>query len=345
MSSSDGGREDDGGDITSSKNDECISCEQNNVDNITEGIESVALLDDMSMCANCGKEGNSDDMNTCNKCKSVKYCNAACKKKHRKKHKKACEKRVAELHEEALFKEVEPEECPICLQPFPIGNHHTFESCCGKLICDGCVHAMKASEGGGDLYPCAFCRTPPASSNEEEIKRLNKLMDKGNGEAFTTLGGCYAEGYAGAYANGTMGMPQDRVKANELYLKGGELGSSSGYYNLGNAYDLGRGVERNTKKAKHYYELAAMNGSIQARHNLGCIEGQADNHQRAMRHWKIGARFGHEKCLKMVKIGLIGGMVTKDDYANCLRAYHERQNEIKSDERDKAAEYWQSVIG
>jgi len=38
-------------------------------------------------------------------------------------------------------------------------------------------------------------------------------------------------------------------------------------------------------------------------------------------------------------------MVTKDDYANCLRAYHERQNEIKSDERDKAAEYWQSVIG
>ena len=49
---------------------------------------------DSFTCANCGKEG-SDVTNTCNKCKSVKYCNAACKKKHRHKHKKACERYVA----------------------------------------------------------------------------------------------------------------------------------------------------------------------------------------------------------------------------------------------------------
>ena len=42
-------------------------------------------------------------MNTCNKCKMVKYCNAACKKKHRTKHKKKCERRVAELHDEQLY--------------------------------------------------------------------------------------------------------------------------------------------------------------------------------------------------------------------------------------------------
>ena len=50
--------------------------------------------DSFLLCANCGKEG-SDVTNTCNKCKSVKYCNAACKKKHRSKHKKACERYVA----------------------------------------------------------------------------------------------------------------------------------------------------------------------------------------------------------------------------------------------------------
>ena len=76
------------GEITSSKK-ECTSCEQNYVNNIIEDFNSVAIQDDMSMCASCGKEGNSDDMNTCNKCQSVKYCNAACKKKHRSKHKKA----------------------------------------------------------------------------------------------------------------------------------------------------------------------------------------------------------------------------------------------------------------
>ena len=55
-------------------------------------------------CASCGKEGG--NLNTCNKCKMVKYCNAACKKKHRSKHKKACEKRVGELHEKNYSKSI-----------------------------------------------------------------------------------------------------------------------------------------------------------------------------------------------------------------------------------------------
>ena len=62
----------------------------------------------ITACAQCGKEGG--NLNTCNKCNMVKYCNAACKKKHRSKHKKACERRVAELHDEALFKEHPPRE-------------------------------------------------------------------------------------------------------------------------------------------------------------------------------------------------------------------------------------------
>ena len=57
--------------ITLSK-EECTSCEQNNnVDNITDGIDSVAIQDDMSICAACGKESNDHNMNTCNKCKMV----------------------------------------------------------------------------------------------------------------------------------------------------------------------------------------------------------------------------------------------------------------------------------
>ena len=53
----------------------------------------------------------------------VKYCNAACKKKHRSKHKKHCEEHVklaaqsaAKLHDEKLFKQPPPQygDCPIC---------------------------------------------------------------------------------------------------------------------------------------------------------------------------------------------------------------------------------------
>ena len=54
----------------------------------------LSIVDDnLSICANCGKEGD-DIKNICNKCKKATYCNAACKKKHRHKHKNDCEEHV-----------------------------------------------------------------------------------------------------------------------------------------------------------------------------------------------------------------------------------------------------------
>src|SRR5210317_592689 len=95
-----------------------------------------------TICAACGKEGG--NLNTCNKCNRVKYCNAACKKKHKSKHKKACERRVAELHDEALFKDhPQNEECPICMLPLPLDRRESvFNSCCGKTICYGCAYEI-----------------------------------------------------------------------------------------------------------------------------------------------------------------------------------------------------------
>jgi hypothetical protein len=279
-------------------------------------------------CTNCGKEGDGDSMNTCNKCDLVKYCNAACKKKHKSKHKKKCEKRAAELFDEKLFnKEPPEEECPICMLPLPLAaDQITFHSCCGKDICNGCIRVMDESEGA-DL--CAFCRTPVAKSDKEQIERVNNLMEKGNPNAFCMLAGFYAEG--------RMGLPQNRAKANELYRKAGELGCALAYINLGNAYYYGEGVEIDTKKTKYFFELAAMNGNVWARYNLGVIEGQAGNLHRAMKHCVLAAKAGHEEALEAVKQGFMGGVVAKDEYANTLREYHESQTEMKSEERDKAA--------
>lgn len=284
-----------------------------------------------NICANCGKEGNSEDMNSCNKCRLVKYCNAACKKKHRTKHKKKCDRRASELHDEKLFKEIEPrDECPICMLLLPQENKASiFKSCCGKIICCGCICAMKMSEGK-DL--CAFCRTPPPGSNEERANRTKKLMDNGNDEAFNILGGYYDKGIKG--------FSQDYQKANELYLKAGQVGSANGYLNLGNNYRQGRGVEVDINKANHYFELAAMYGSVSARYNLGCMElnvgNRTGNFQQAFKHFMISARAGFKESLDMVKEGFMKGDVTKEEYANTLRAYHERHKEMKSDERDKA---------
>ena len=87
----------------------------------------------------------------------------------------------------------------------------------------------------------------------------------------------------------------------------------------------------------HYFEFAAMNGNVKARYSLGFFEGQAGNYQRAYKHLLISAKVGHERSLDMVKTGFRNGHVTKDDYESTLRAYHESQTEMKSEERDKAA--------
>ena len=184
----------------------------NNKEDLSEALSSLNIKDaELLQCSNCGKEGDGDSMNSCNKCDLVQYCNAACKKKHRHKHKMKCEKRVAELYDEKLLKEPPPpEECPICMLPLPLNaGESTFESCCGKLLCMGCVLAMIES---GAKKICAFCRTPGGESDEESIRRNKKLIEKGNARAFYALAGCYAKG--------ELGIPQDWGKANELLLKG-----------------------------------------------------------------------------------------------------------------------------
>jgi len=156
-------------------------------------------------------------------------------------------------------------------------------------------------------------------------------MDNNNGEAFNQLAGYYDEGI--------VGMPRDRLKASELYLKAGELGCAEGYYNLAVFYKYGLGIAVNEEKARYYWELAAMMGDLDARHSLGCEEGQAGNHHRAMKHFILAAKAGFKISLDQVKKGFMNGFVTKDDYANTLRAYQKRQDDIKSDARGKAKKF------
>ena len=51
----------------------------------------------------------------------------------------------------------------------------------------------------------------------------------------------------------------------------------------------------------------------------------------------IAARAGYTESLDNVKKGVMSGFILKDEYARTLRAYHERQKEMKSDARDTAA--------
>ena len=320
-------------DGTSKSNDDGV-CEVNKM------LQNMSTTDDnnndVSVCANCGKEG-SEVTNTCNKCKMVKYCNAACKKKHRKKHKKDCEEhlrlaaeRAAKLHDEALFKQppLPFDDCPICFLRMPsLISGSTYMACCGKLICNGCKYAVDCTTKKD--YLCAFCRTPNAYSRESNLESIKKRAETGDPIAMYSLGSYFAEG--------SLGLPHDHTKAIELWHQAGDLGNSSAYCNIGYSYDVGRGVEVDQKKATHYYELAAMAGNDNARKNLGCVEEDAGNADRALKHWMIAVRGGNANSLVGIQRLYSKGHATKEDYSKALRVFQEYLNEIKSAQKDAAA--------
>ena len=160
--------------------------------------ESISNAADAQTCANCGKEGAN---NTCNKCKMTKYCNAACKKKHRHKHKKECEEHLrgaAELREEELkhaakLRDIElfkqppqkDDDCPICFQRLPyLDTGKRYKACCGKVICSGCIHAVQLVDGG----LCPFCRIPMAGLDEKDvIKGLQKSVEADDADDTTAM--------------------------------------------------------------------------------------------------------------------------------------------------------------
>ena len=141
------------------------------------------------------------------------------------------------------------------------------------------------------------------------------------------------------YRDGRYGFTQDYTKALELYHKAGELGHTTAHCNIGYAYNYGQGVEVDMKKANHYYKLSAIGGCTQARYNLGNMEVETGNMDRALRHYMIAAENGDNDSLKTIQRMCKDGRATKDEYAKALNAYQAYLDEIKSDDRDNAAAY------
>ena len=213
-----------------------------------------------------------------------------------------------------LFKQPPPrEECPICFLPPPLNNILlSYKSCCGKILCMGCVYHDNIEM---DRHICPFCRTPPSASDLEYVERLKKRVDAADADAIFQLGSCYKLGMRG--------LPQDYGKANKFWLGAGELGHALAHNNLANAYENKEGVERDTKKAEYYYELAAMGGDVEARRNLGVKECNAGSMNRAMKHWMISAGAGDDESLNVIRECFLNGHATKDDFERALRAHKE----------------------
>ena len=249
-------------------------------------------------------------------------------------HKQRCNK--AELFDEALFKRPPPrEKCPICFHTLQLNDSDShYQSCCGKIICFACLSGVIIHD---DRDLCPFCRAPETTSDGERIERLNKRVEANDANGTFVL--------AFYYSTGESGLTQDYEKAIELYLKAGKLGSARAYRNMARCHALGEGVDGDMRKSKHFAELAAMGGDVVSRHNLGAIEEQSGNTERAKKHLMIAAGAGWDDSLRAIRQGYLSGHATKYDFEKALRGHQKAQDEMKSDQREAFAAFRDSQVG
>ncbi|KAL7523925.1 hypothetical protein ACHAXR_001505 [Thalassiosira sp. AJA248-18] len=281
--------------------------------------------EDTPQCAACGKGG--DALKKCNSCKLVKYCNINCQRAHWSVHKNVCKQRAAEIHDETLFKEPPPFECPICFIHMPNSTNIIYQTCCGKLICCGCEAGVEKECKVG-VPACPFCRVLGPTTDKEIIRRVKKRMDVNDGEAFYMQGSWYK--------TGDFGFPQDLSKALELWHKAAQLGCAEAHAQLGNAYFYGQGVDKDKRKAKHHHELAAIGGHTVSRHNLASYDIVDRKMKRAMKHYMIAAGAGYAPSLQYIREGYLAGHISKNEYEQTLRAFQGASNDLKSDRRKEA---------
>jgi hypothetical protein len=287
---------------------------------------SSAAEADQNVCANCGiEEGDDIKLKDCGDCDLVKFCSDGCRELHRPKHADECRKREKQLHDRKLFTQPDrTDECPICFLPLPIDiGKSTFKACCSAVICKGCVYANCKSGGGNN---CPFCREPLPKKGEVK-KRVMKRVKANDPVALRYVGEkCYKEGdYEGAFKYGT---------------KAAEVGDMAAHAQLGFMYYEGRGVEKDMEKAICHYEKAAIGGHPEARLALAVIEEENGSMDRAVKHFIIAAKLGYDLSMKALWGHYSAGNITKEELDITLRSHQAAIDEMKSEQRDKADQFF-----
>ena len=79
-----------------------------------------------------------------------------------------------------------------------------------------------------------------------------------------------------------------------------------------------------------------MQGHVECRYNLDYIEAEKGNYDRALRHLLISAKMGYKDSVENIKRMFMGGVATKEQYAEALKGYQDAVEEMKSHDRDEA---------
>ena len=186
-------------------------------------------------------------------------------------------------------------------------------------ICAGCVHSFICA---GNIGKCPFRNSDRGNENDEHIKQIMKRVAANDPAAIYMLAHFYYQGLGG--------LQQDRAKAIELFRRSAELGCNIAGSNLGGIYLGGR----DWKKAKFYFEAAAIAGCEASRYELADIEKELGNVERAIQHLRIGAKAGCYCAMHVLQVGFERGGVSRESIDSTLAAYNNSCAEMRSESRN-----------
>lgn len=262
---------------------------------------------------NCGSCGLHAAQHACSRCRAVRYCGAACQRKHWPVHKEGCKAActgAAALKLSASATAILAAPVGSSTQAFPSVDviHVTpadEDFNLGVAYLNGfggypkiprravqCYQRAVASGHLGAMYELAFCfeeGTGIAVDAARAIELFRRAAEAGHLKSQFYLGLCYRDG---------RGVPTDMVQAVFWYRRAAEGGSIFGQCNLGYCLEKGSGVAEDAAAAVMWYTRAAEAGDADAQWNLAnCFHagrGVATSLRDAVSWWKRAAAGGHE---------------------------------------------------
>ena len=240
------------------------------------------------------------------------------------------------------------DECVLCCYPLPLRRDYSrYNSCCGEIICMGCIIAQKrtliigtnvkkpiAGSKEEELefltihrskrrFLCPFCREPLPRSKKKELNNMLKRIDKYNDPRAMHIVGNF-------YLYGEYGLPKDLKKAEELHQRAYDLGESLP------AYVLAFLCIHDEARMLRYAEEGERRGNYSCLNFPAFRAAKSGNHDEANRQFMIAARAGNDLALSNLKDRFQKKLLSKEDLATTLHAHKAANDKGKSEPREYA---------
>ena len=195
--------------------------------------------------------------------------------------------RIAAEHEAARARrEANPERkpesarfgsrCPICLDEWDVNKYHYLQWCCCRTVCESCNARTREKA-------CPLCNAPWPKNHAENLTRLRRHVDNDIPEAMWQLAQLYDFGHQ------RYGIVKNEKKTAKILKRAVELGHVESMCYLGYAYNHGKGVKLDKKKAMQLFSTASKAGNPRATCNLAYLHGDDGRFEESFRLFKLSA--------------------------------------------------------